>query len=280
MKVLILGSTGMLGHVVKKYLESLNYQVLATTRRIKNEFYFNPIENIYKLEEIIKHNNPEVIINCIGVLNKAAEDEKHNAILINSYLPHYIDDLSKKYNFKFIHISTDCVFEGTKGNYTEESTKDAQSFYGKTKALGEIENSKNITLRTSIIGPDHNADGIGLFNWFMKQTGEINGFSKVIWTGVTTIELAKQIELVIKSNLSGLYHVINGDKINKYELLRLFNKYFNKDIIINKEEEYKCDKSLITTKNDYIFNIPSYEEMIKEMYLWIEKNKDLYDYKI
>ena len=280
MKVLILGSTGMLGHVVKKHLESLDYQVLATTRRIKNEFYFNPIENIYKLEEIIKNNNPEVIINCIGVLNKDAEEEKHNAILINSYLPHYVDDLSKKYNFKFIHISTDCVFEGTKGNYTEESIKDAQSFYGKTKALGEIENGKNITLRTSIIGPDFNKDGIGLFNWYMKQKGEINGFSKVVWTGVTTIELAKQIELVINSNISGLYHVINGDKINKYELLKLFNKYFNKNIIINKDEEDKSDKSLITTKKDYIFNIPSYEEMIKEMYSWIENNKDLYNYEI
>lgn len=275
-KVLIIGSTGMLGHVVKRYFEKQGYDVYATSRIENSELYFDAQKNVYDLERIIEAVKPNAVVNCIGILNKAAEDNKSLAVLINSFLPHYIDDLSNKYGFKFVHISTDCVFDGKKGEYSEDSEKDAKSFYGQSKALGEINNNRNVTLRTSIVGPDSNPNGIGLFKWFMDQTGEVKGFTDVIWTGVTTIELAKQIKTAIDNDLTGLFHVVNGDKIDKYSLLQLFKKHFDKDIEIKPDGNYKSDKSLVVTRNDFKFNVPSYDEMVSEMKSWMLDNMDLY----
>lgn len=274
-KILIIGENGMLGHVVKHYFEKENYDVYATSRKKESNFFFDAEKNIYEIENIINKINPDIIINCIGILNKKAEERKDLAILINSYLPHYLDELSKKYNFKFIHISTDCVFEGSLGNYAENSPKDAKSFYGKTKALGEIENDRSVTLRTSIIGPDKNSNGIGLFKWFMDSTDEVKGYTKAIWTGVTTIELAKQIKVTIDNNLTGLYHVINGEKIDKYSLLMLIKEVFNKEIIIIPDDSYVCDKSLIVKNEDFKFSVPSYKTMIEEMKDWIIENENM-----
>src|SRR5699024_5151046 len=133
----------------------------------------------------------DAIINAVGILNKDAEENKSHAVLLNSYLPHYISNLTKDMNTKVIHMSTDCVFSGKVGSYKEDSLRDGQTFYDRSKALGELENDKDLTFRNSIIGPDMNKNGIGLFNWFMKQNGYIKGFNKAIWTGVTTLTLAK-----------------------------------------------------------------------------------------
>ena len=181
-----------------------------------------------------------------------------------------------KYNFKFIHISTDCVFSGKIGNYTEDSYQDATSFYGRSKALGEINNDISVTLRTSIIGPDINEKGIGLFNWFMKQNNEVQGFTNVIWTGVTTVELAKQIEFAIKQDLKGLYNVVNGNTIDKYSLLQLFKEKFNKEINIVPNGEQVSKKTLLPSQKCH-FDIPSYELMIEEMKIWIREHQDLYE---
>ena len=276
-KVLVIGSTGMLGHVVKKYLIDKKYDVYETTRHKDNKYYFDAREDVKKIEEIIASIKPDFIVNCIGILNKKAEDYPSQAILVNSYFPHYLDEMSEKYNYKLIHISTDCVLSGHDGgSYKEDSPKTATTVYGTSKALGEINNNRSLTLRTSIIGPDTNPNGIGLFQWFMKQKGEVHGFRKAVWSGVTTIELAKQIEIAMNSNLTGLYHITNGQKINKYDLLTIIKDVFNKDIEIIPDDNYTCDKSLVITREDYKFNIPSYHQMIVEMKEWIEKNKDIY----
>lgn len=276
-KVLVIGSTGMLGHVVKKYLIDKKYDVYETTRNQTNKYYFDALENIKKIEEIIDSIKPDFVVNCIGILNKKAEDYPSQAILVNSYFPHYLDEMSEKYNYKLIHISTDCVFSGHDGGgYKEDSPKTATTIYGTSKALGEINNNRSLTLRTSIIGPDTNPNGIGLFEWFMKQKDEVHGFRKAFWSGVTTIELAKQIEIAMNSNLTGLYHITNGQKISKYDLLTIIKDVFNKDIKIIPDDNYSCDKSLVVTREDYKFNIPSYHQMIVEMKEWIENNKDIY----
>lgn len=276
-KVLVIGSTGMLGHVVKKYLIDKKYDVYETTRNQTNKYYFDALENIKKIEEIIDSIKPDFVVNCIGILNKKAEDYPSQAILVNSYFPHYLDEMSEKYNYKLIHISTDCVFSGHDGgSYKEDSPKTATTVYGTSKALGEINNNRSLTLRTSIIGPDTNPNGIGLFEWFMKQKDEVHGFRKAFWSGVTTIELAKQIEIAMNSNLTGLYHITNGQKINKYDLLTIIKDVFDKDIKIIPDDNYSCDKSLVVTREDYKFNIPSYHQMIVEMKEWIENNKDIY----
>ena len=263
MKALVLGRTGMLGHIVYEYLKEQGYEVIGTTRKE----YDAEKDDIKAIIEEIK---PDVVVNCIGILNKACEENKPLAIKINSYLPHYLDYLSNKYGFYFLHISTDCVFEGTIGNYNEKSMPDATSFYGRTKALGEVINDRNVTLRTSIVGLDDNPDGIGLFQWFMKQDKEVSGYNKVMWTGVTTIELAKQINVAIQNHLTGLQHVVNNDIISKKDLLELFKKYFNKDIEIKENNDIVCNKTLIRTDLSYNFDIPTYEEMIKEMQEWKE----------
>ena len=278
MKILVLGSTGMLGHVVSQYFSEKGCGVIKTTRKNDDPLYFDVEKDIKQLDKIIESTKPDVVINCIGILNQKAEDNKTLAVIANSLLPHYIDQLSEKYSFKFIHISTDCVFSGNTGSYTEDSFQDATSFYGRSKALGEIDNNRSVTLRTSIVGPDINENGIGLFNWFMKQTGEVQGFTNVIWTGVTTIELAKQIEFAIKNDLKGLYNVVNGDVIDKYSLLQLFKENFNKEIEIIPNGEQVSKKTLLPSQKCH-FDIPSYEQMIEEMKNWIIEHKELYGEK-
>jgi dTDP-4-dehydrorhamnose reductase len=275
MKALILGADGMLGHVVKLYFQEQGYEVKGTSRSDSQDLVFDAMLNMSDLDKYIDDFVPDAVVNCIGILNKVAEENHSLAVMVNSYLPNYLDELCKDKKVKFVHISTDCVFDGKSGEYTENSFKDATSYYGLSKSLGEINNDTNVTLRTSIVGPDINGQGIGLFQWFMNQENEANGFDKAIWTGVTTIELAKAIEKAIQNNLTGLRHVVNNGKIDKYSLLELFKKYFNKDIEIKRKSDYKSDKSLIRS-TDFDFGVPSYEQMIKEMSDWVKKHNNLY----
>ena len=275
MKILVLGSEGMLGHVVKLYFLEQGHDVKGTSRSGNKDYTFDATKNISDIEKFIDDFKPEVIINCIGILNKVAEDNKSLAVTINSYLPHYLDEICRNRGIKFIHVSTDCVFDGKQGDYTEDSFRTATDFYGRSKALGEINNDANLTLRTSIVGPDKNQNGIGLFQWFMNQENETNGFDKVIWTGVTTLELAKCMEKSIANNITGLRHAVNNQKIDKYSLLQLFKKYFNKDIIINRKSDYVSDKSVVRT-TDFDFEIPSYDQMVQEMSEWVTNHKELY----
>lgn len=274
MKILVLGAQGMLGHVVKQYFLEQGYEVEGTSRG-GDGYEFDAIKNVNALEEIIDDYKPTAVVNCIGILNKDAEDHHALAVMANSYLPHFADELCRNKGIKFVHISTDCVFDGKKGEYTEDSFKDATSFYGQSKALGEVSNDTNITLRTSIVGPDQNENGIGLFQWFMNQQGTAGGFDKVIWTGVTTIELAKAIEKALKNNLTGLRHVVNNESVDKYTLLSLFKQYFNKDIEIEKKSDYVSDKSLRRT-TDFDFDVPSYDQMVREMSEWVSAHAEFY----
>ncbi len=275
MKVLILGADGMLGHIVKLYFLEQGHEVRGTSLAGQSDYLFDATKNLKDLEKFIKDFQPQAIINCIGLLNQVAENNKALAVLLNSYLPHYVDELARHYKIKFVHVSTDCVFDGKTGEYTEDSFKDATSFYGQSKALGELNNGSSITLRTSIVGPDINDRGVGLFQWFMNQTTETKGFSKVIWTGVTTLQYAKCMEQAITHNLTGLRHAVNNQKISKYELLKLFKKHFKKDIKITPEEETKSNKSLIRT-TDFDFKIPSYDQMVQEMDVWVKTHPELY----
>lgn len=275
MKTLVLGSEGMLGHVVKQYFLEQGHDVKGTSRSGSEDYTLDATKNISDIEKFIDDFKPDTIINCIGILNKVAEDNKPLAVMVNSYLPHYVDEVSRNKGVKFLHVSTDCVFDGKTGDYTEDSFRTATDFYGRSKALGEINNDVNLTLRTSIVGPDKNPNGIGLFQWFMNQENETNGFDKVIWTGVTTLELAKCMEKAITNNLTGLRHAVNNEKIDKYSLLELFKKYFNKNIIINRKSDYVSDKSVIRT-TDFDFEIPSYDQMIKEMAEWVTKHESIY----
>jgi len=278
--ILVLGSSGMLGHVVTKYFEERSYDVYNLSHRIKiNErTEIMDVTNFSEFDKYLNKLKVDVIVNCIGILNEDAENNPDKAILLNSYLPRFLEKKYMNTKVKIIQISTDCVFSGKTGNYTEDSFRDGDSIYARTKTLGEINNNKDLTIRTSIIGPDINEDGIGLFHWFMNQKGTIYGFKNAYWTGVTTIELAKGIEKLIKNDVAGLYHFVPNEKISKYNLLNIIAEIFNRNITIIPKEDYYVDKSLINTRTDFKYVIPTYREMIEEMKSWIDKNPQLYSY--
>lgn len=279
-KVMILGSAGMLGHMVYNYLtETNNFQIIDTSFPIKayDNSYLLDVTNKLEVESYIKAEKPDVVVNCIGILIKASQTDPSNAIYLNSYFPHQLSKLLRETGGKLIHISTDCVFSGKKGAYSETDFRDADDIYGRSKALGEVNNDHDLTLRTSIIGPDLKENGEGLFQWFMKQSGEINGFTQAFWGGVTTLELAKAIEVAINQEVTGLIHITNGSKISKYELISLIKKIYNVGrISINPIEGKLENKSLIFTRKDFKYDVPSYEEMLKSQYKFMTDHKDFY----
>jgi len=278
-KFLVLGATGMAGHIISLYLHQQGHDVTTFSKRpfIYCKNIIGDATNKDFVISIIKEGNYDVIINCIGILNQECDKEPSRAVFLNSYLPHLIADTIKNSNTKLIHMSTDCVFSGKTGSYNENSYRDGETFYDRTKALGEIEDNKNLTFRNSIVGPDMKKDGIGLFNWFMKQKGTINGYTKAILTGVTTLTLAKAMERAAIENLTGIYNLVNNETISKFDLLCLFNKYMrNNQLVILPSEAVNLNKSLVNNRKDFSFKIPSYEEMIIEMKKWIEEHKDLY----
>lgn len=284
-KILVIGIKGMAGHVIfNKFKDEYGFAVYGIARNIEpSENTFNlDVSNTNALEQIIAENKFDVIVNCIGILNKDAENNPDKAIWFNSYFPHYLEKITKNTATKVIHISTDCVFSGKKGNYTEEDFKDGIGFYAQSKALGEIVNKKDLTIRTSIIGPELNENGIGLFHWFMSQPddSQLKGFSKAFWSGITTVELAEVLKWAIEENVVGLKQIAPHHKINKFDLLQLFNEIFRENkLTIIEDDHYKVDKSLLSTVTKYTYNVPEFREMLIEMKEWI-KSKKIYKYEI
>jgi len=279
MKFLVLGATGMAGHTISIYLLEQGYEVTTYTRTAfpygKN--ITGDVTDVNFLRSLLQDNYFDVVINCIGVLNEACEATPEKSIFLNSYLPHAIVSLLENRQTKFIHMSTDCVFSGKNAPYYEKSLRDGTTFYDRTKGLGEIDHNKHLTFRNSIIGPDLKIDGIGLFNWFMQQKGPIQGYTGAIWTGVTTLTLAKAMEHAAQEDITGLYHLVNSSPISKYDLLQLLNKHFsNHKIKILPHELVNVNKTLINTRKDFSFMVPSYEEMIIEMKEWMLQHRDLY----
>lgn len=270
-KVIVFGSSGMAGHIVTRYLKSLNkYKILNASRsKLDEDTYIIDVFNKLKVIEYIKQEKPNVIINCIGTLIKESDSHPDIAIYINSYFPRYLEKIGFKIGYKLIHLSTDCVFSGDKGNYSEYDEKDGKTIYAKTKSLGEIINDKDLTIRTSIIGPELKADGEGLFHWFLSQEKAVNGYNKVLWTGITTLELAKAMETFIDKDITGLYHLVPGNKISKYELLKLIKKIWTFPLKIIKSDIPINNKSLINNRRDFIYDIPKYEDMLNELYDWM-----------
>jgi dTDP-4-dehydrorhamnose reductase len=277
-KVLVLGATGMAGHTIAIYLTEKGHEV-TTFSRTPFPFCENINGDIMEpsLLRLILLNNYDVIINCIGILNSDCDKEPSRAVYLNSYLPHLIADHLKNTPTRLIHMSTDCVFSGKSAPYSENSLHDGETLYDRTKALGEISDTKNLTFRNSIVGPDMRKSGIGLFNWFMKQSGTINGYSKAIWTGVTTLTLAKAIEKAATEKITGIYHLVNHTSISKLDLLKLFNEEFKANKLnILPFNSVQVDKTLLNNRHDFSFEVPSYQQMVQEMKEWITSHKHLY----
>lgn len=276
-KILIVGSKGMAGHMVRQLLiENSAFNVIDISRdgeSFKSTYTFD-LTDLRQLENVLDIEKPELIINCVGVLNQAAESNPERSIFINSFIPHFLSGRCKR----LIHISTDCVFNGSEGNYAENDPKDGYGFYAESKSLGEVTYGPHLTIRTSIIGPELKSNGSGLLHWFLNQLGQINGYSNALWSGVTTLQLAKFIEdLIDNPEITGLIHYTNNSKISKLNLLKLVALTFSKKIDIIPYDDYHVDKSLINTRSDIDFKIPDYNDMLTELSEFMKNHRiDLY----
>ena len=287
MKVLVLGIDGMIGHKIAQSIQN-NYELIGTSRKdIKNQDIGLNQGKIVKydflkhnLESLLKNVSPSVIINCVGITPRRGINESiKNFELLNSKLPHFIDNWTKLNKSKLIHFSTDCVYSGDKGNYYEESNTDAKDTYGITKAKGEINNNHSLTLRSSMIGREL-INFTELFEWlYSMREKSVEGYSQVIYSGITTFRKGKIINKILKNNvsLSGLFN-ISSIPISKHELLQKLSNAFDLNVDINENKNIKSNKVLISKKFTEItgINPPDWDELIEEFKMDCEKFKSLY----
>lgn len=279
MRILILGGDGMLGHQLLMQL-SPRHEVKVTLRQDlnayasfglftkQNSFDAVDIRSMERLIEVMADFRPEAVINAVGIV-KQRPDAKESipSLEINALLPHKLAVLCKCIGARLVHLSTDCVFSGKKGNYLESDPSDAEDLYGKTKYLGEVHDNNCLTLRTSIIGRELSRFK-SLLEWFLAQTMPVRGYKNAIYTGFTTLEMSRIIEkmLVEFPMASGVYQVSSAP-INKYELLLLFREKLDHNIEIVPDSSFCCNRSLDSTRfrTDFNYTPPSWPDMIEEL---------------
>ena len=273
-KIIIFGSSGMLGNqMVKVFSKDKKFEIFEINRKKKNKSIKINLEKKNQLVQKIASIKPDFIINCIGWI-KQKKINYLKAYQVNSEFPLFLSKLAVLFDYKLIHISTDCVFSGLKGNYLDSDYKDAKDLYGLSKSLGEVKNINSCTLRTSIIGPEINKKKFGLFEWFLSQRIKIQGYDKVIFSGLTTLELSKVIRMnLFKKKIYNQILNVSSNPISKYELLKLIKKIFKKDIKIDRSIKIKLNRSLNSRKFKKItgYKCPSWKKMINEMYLTYKK---------
>lgn len=279
MRILILGGDGMLGHQLLKYLQP-RHETKVTLRQDLNAYFpmglfhksnsydATDIRSFERLVEVFADFQPQAVINAVGIV-KQRPDAKESipSLEINALLPHRLSVLCKGIGARLIHLSTDCVFSGKKGNYLESDPSDAGDLYGKTKYLGEVHEANSLTLRTSIIGRELSRH-TSLLDWFLAQTGTVKGFTNAIYTGFTTLEMSRIIEKMLLEfpHASGVYQV-SSEPINKYELLLLFREKLGHEIDIISDNTFCCDRSLNSTRfrTEFNYTPPSWSAMIEEL---------------
>lgn len=282
MKILVVGCNSVLGQVVSLYCVNGGHVVDGLDNTKKYEFGFNAFfmldinkGNCIETAAIVRNGNYDAIINCAALLIKDSEENPKQAEFVNSEFPHFLEEITKNTKTIVVHRSTDCIFSGKKGQYSLKDKPDGYSVYAKTKAKGELDNGKDITMRTSLIGPDRSRFAPDLFGWFNNLRGEVKGFTNSIWTGLTTIEYAKEALFLIEKKAHGVFQCVPDKAISKYELLLLFEKYFPRNRHIVKVDNERNDKSLVQEIGNYGLFIPSYEDQIQEMKEWITEQYKL-----
>tara|TARA_S200000501_G_C20794672_1_gene731205 strand:- start:114 stop:977 length:864 start_codon:yes stop_codon:yes gene_type:complete len=280
LKILILGGNGMIGHQLYNSWKD-NHEVKVTLRDNYKQYSHHKIfrkQDIFekidvRAKEILKQTiikaEPEVIVNAVGITKKNVKIDTGLTKKINSKFPHSLSEICSSNKIRLIHLSSDCVFSGKKGNYNEKDIKDAEDTYGVSKSEGEIDMSNVLTIRKSTIGFELN-NKHGLLEWFLSQSGDVFGYTNAIFTGLTTRELAKKLIYIIENqkNLSGILHLI-GEKIDKYSLLKKVKKIFKiKNVNVIPSSDFMCDRSLEGEKILKVFkyDIPSWDDMLEEMY--------------
>jgi dTDP-4-dehydrorhamnose reductase len=262
MRITVLGANGMAGHVVASYLSQQGHEVDAVDRtRLDVE---NPVSVIAFFDQL----DTDFVVNCIGLLVQPCIQRPDRASVINSWFPHYVEYRLKDSATRLIHLSTDCVFDGTKGHYVETDAHTEMNAYGRSKSLGEVNNAKDLTMRMSIIGPELK-NGTGLLDWVRKNPGSaIPGWDNAWWNGITTLQLAKCIDRYVRNPcITGIYHVVNNSvKINKYQLLCLINEVYDLGkTVIRTSGAKDVNKILVDTRKEFDFAIPDYRTQLTEL---------------
>lgn len=273
----------MMGHKLCQVLEDRGHEVTAAVRtrhaglqtllkRSRIEENIDPlIEGPFEI--FFRDLRPDTVVNCIGIVKqKEAASDKAISTAVNAWLPHRLAALSAGYGASLIHLSTDCVFDGTQGSYEESDPPSARDVYGLSKFLGETDPQERnaLTLRTSIIGREIRRPTHGLIEWFLSQKGKtVKGFKRAVYTGFTTIEMARIMAQVIEKrpSLQGTFQVASA-AINKYDLLQLVRRIFGMETRIDVDEEFACDRSLVMGKFAEVtgYQAPTWESMIQEMH--------------
>lgn len=260
-KILILGASGMLGNALLRYFSTeTTHDVLGTVRSMRSIGMLpvevrdrvveaGDVEDVDALVRMFNEHRPSVVVNCVGLVKQlSAAKNPLAAIPINAVLPHRLSELCAMVGARFIHLSTDCVFSGQKGLYVEGDLPDATDVYGRTKLLGEVDYPYALTLRTSIIG--HELVGNhSLINWFLSQHGSVRGFSRAVFSGLPTVEIARIIDKYVlpRSDLFGLYH-LSAEPIDKFSLLKLVAEAYGKVVEVKEDPSLIIDRSLDSTR--------------------------------
>lgn len=279
MRILILGGDGTLGHEALKTLRP-DHEVHVTLRRPLAEYekygLFDPVTShdgvdvraIDRVVQVFDKVRPQAVINCIGLIKQ--RDDASEAIAnieINALFPQRVAQLCRSHSARLVHLSTDCVFSGKRGGYTEADVPDAMDFYGRSKLLGEVTSEGAITLRTSFVGRELSR-GLGLLEWFLAQSGRVNGYRKAVFSGLTSRELARVIKLVIEKHpgKTGLYH-LSADPIDKYSLLQLFKARYGTPVEIVPDERVVIDRSLDSSRfrAEFGYQPPSWPRMVDDL---------------
>jgi dTDP-4-dehydrorhamnose reductase len=268
MKVAVFGSNGMAGHMVVRYLRDKGHSVTTLAR--SNADMIVDVENTNSVYSVIaKLHDYDYVINCVGLLVKDSIDRPDRAAVINAWFPHALEHHYRLTNTKIIHLSTDCVFDGQTGHYSEKDVHTEMNAYGRSKSLGELNNTKDITFRMSIIGPEIKNNGTGLLHWTLNNKADtLGGYVDAWWNGITTLQLAKCIEQYMQDpTITGVYHLVNNEYfVNKYELLCLINQVYELNKIIKKTTGPKlANKVLIDSRLEIDFQIPDHKTQLREL---------------
>lgn len=268
-KIAVFGSNGMAGHTIVKYLRYAGYNV-TTVARSNADLICDVEYQQMVASTLLKLEGYDYIINCIGLLVRDCNSRPDRAAVLNSWWPHHLEQWSSRSKTRIVHISTDCVFDGARGRYLESDMPTETNIYGKSKSLGELDNYKDITFRTSIIGPELKSTGSGLMNWVITGSNQtIPGYIDHWWNGLTTLQLAKCIHsYILNPTVSGIYHLVDNTVcINKFELVELINRVWKLGKQVNPVPGPKpVNKILIDSRLDRDWGIPIYETQLQEAY--------------
>ena len=266
----MIGAGGMLGYVTYQHLKDRGYQVIGVTRTKKySDMVSMDATDQFSIGSFLEQTDFDAVINCAALLVNASKERKSNAIQLNAWLPHFLEEFCDKHEKYLIQAGTDGVFSGKDGGYQESSLSDTDTFYGKSKLLGETSGSHALTVRSGFWGADANLSGRGLFQWFLGQGETVHGYSRAFFNGVSNLEFAKFVDLALQKKWTGIYHLCASDVTSKYEFLELEKRVFFRKTEIVADDRICIDRSLVCKRDDIAYQKKNFETMMIELKEWL-----------